>query len=139
MRAGFTILEIIISVMIISIFAITMASTGAKNKRIYEFLNNKIEVTLPASIALDTDASHNDNIFVSDVVQKNYKINNDTLRKLLKEKKYIYKKPELKNEDELFSLQPISVEGNHSRTTIYSFKIKDISLLLDSTTKDNNE
>ncbi|CAA6812025.1 MAG: Unknown protein [uncultured Campylobacterales bacterium] len=128
---AFTLIEIMISVALISVFSITMLNISQKNSRIYEFLNEKIETYLPASIVFNKELSHNTNAFASDIVSSKYDINNDNLRKFLKEKKYIVKREEPDENDYIFSLKRINIDGNNSKATIYSFQVLDIDAFLD--------
>ncbi len=83
---GFVLVEIIISVMLLSFAGIALLKVNSNQKKLYSIAQNKLEDSRQISIIINRHSieMHKKNLNLYDVVKKNYKIKNDKLKKILK-------------------------------------------------------
>ncbi len=93
---AFTLIEVLVSVLIISVVATALFQISTNSKSSFEFLVQKIEFSTICSIPFlhNNKQWHNSNKSLYDFLRSNYNIKNDEFRKFLKETKVHYKQEE---------------------------------------------
>ena len=88
-RNGFTLIEVLVSVVILSVVAVGLFDVSSKGKQNYMFLKEKTEFDRLSSLALmhNDQKHHGKDKTLYDFVRYDYKIDDDDLRKYLKSKK----------------------------------------------------
>ena len=94
MNRAFTIIEVLISVAIISIVLLALLKTGSNNLKTAHFVKNREKVLSLTSFFINKNENKiQTNLYK--VLENKYNINNDKLRKRLKEIKIIFKSKDL--------------------------------------------
>ena len=125
---AFTLIEILVSVMVIALFATVTFNISSKNKHLYDFLDSRMTRFLPMSIVFNSNLQTDSDVTLMDLLSPRYpNIKNDELRQILKNIKYKFRE---KNTEVglLFALNTISVSDEKSTNQVYSFRILDIGL-----------
>ena len=91
-KNGFTLIEVLVSVVILSVVAVGLFDVSSKGKQNYIFLKEKTEFDRLSSLALmhNDQKHHNKDKTLYDFVRYDYDIDDDDLRKYLKSKKVNY-------------------------------------------------
>ncbi len=92
MRKAFTLVEVLVSVTIISIVVLGLLNSNATNSKLSKNLSNKYAQKSEFSIILlnANENFHGKNKNLYDFVREKFKIKNDDLRSWLKDKKVLY-------------------------------------------------
>jgi len=94
MRKGFTLVEILVSVTLISVVALTLLQVSGNNTKMLDFLHKKSRITLLPSMFIShaTENDHNSKLYLYDTLRKTYpSINNDDVITMLKEYNPLYR------------------------------------------------
>jgi len=97
-KQGFTLIEVLVSVVILSVVAVGLFDVSSKGKQNYIFLKEKTEFDRLSSLALmhnDQKKYHNKEKTLYDFIRYDYNIDDDDLRKYLKTKKVNYRHKEV--------------------------------------------
>lgn len=92
-RGGFSLIEVIISVVIISVVGMALLELSSKNTKLISFLEKKREVPIALSIISYHGNADINNLekTLYDIVEKEYTIESDRLKKYLDSKKVLYR------------------------------------------------
>jgi len=84
---GFILIEIIISVMLLSVAGITLLKLNSNQKKLYTIARDKLEFSKEISIVVNQHSInlHKKNINLYDIVKKKYNLKNNNLIKMLKD------------------------------------------------------
>ncbi|HIP44688.1 MAG TPA: hypothetical protein EYG93_05075 [Sulfurospirillum arcachonense] len=84
---GFILIEIIISVMLLSFAGIALLKVNSNQKKLYSIAKNKLEISKKMSILINQHSIdlHKKKINLYDSIKKKYNLKNDKLIKILKE------------------------------------------------------
>ncbi len=102
-KKAFILVEIIVSVVILSIVGIALLKVNANQKKLYSITSSKKEFSRNISIITNNHSSdlHNKDINLYDFVKDRYQLTNEELIKILKEKKVSY----LQKDKSIFTLE----------------------------------
>ncbi len=91
-KRGFTLIEVLVSIVILSVVAVGLFDVSAKGKQNYIFLKEKTEFDRLSSLAFmhNSQKLHNKDKTLYDFIRYDYNIDDDDLRKYLKTKKVNY-------------------------------------------------
>ncbi len=89
---GFTLIEVLVSVVILSVVAVGLFDVSSKGKQNYIFLKEKTKFDRLSSLPLmhNDQKHHNKDKTLYDFIRYDYNIDDDDLRKYLKSKKVNY-------------------------------------------------
>jgi len=105
-RRGFTLIEVLISVALLSVAASAIFALSTSQKRVFEFSKERFQVSALSSVIYQNydeklDKSTKD---IYEIIKSRYSIDNDDIRRYLKDKKATIKKNLYKNSYFLASL-----------------------------------
>jgi len=91
-RNGFILIEIIISVILLSFAGIALMKINSNQKKIYDIASQKLEFSKYISLIVDRHSIslHNKKLELYDLIKREYDLKDDELIKILKEKKVHY-------------------------------------------------
>jgi prepilin-type N-terminal cleavage/methylation domain-containing protein len=92
MSRGFTLIEVLVSIIILSVVVVGLFEISSNNKNNFMFLTNKNEFDRLSSLAFihNDQKHHNSDKELYELIRADYTIDDDDLRKYLKEKKIHY-------------------------------------------------
>ena len=92
-RGSFILIEVIISVMLLSLVSLALLKIDSNQNRLYKIVSNKLEFTKYSSIVLNRKSTklHNKKVNLYNLVKNNYNIKNKTLIKRLKSTDIYYR------------------------------------------------
>jgi prepilin-type N-terminal cleavage/methylation domain-containing protein len=95
-KNAFTLIEVLVSVVILSSVAVILFEISTNAKSNYTFLKDKSDFSTLSSVALthSNQKYHNKNMNLYEFIKYDYKIKDDDLRKYLKSKKINYEHEE---------------------------------------------
>ncbi len=91
-KNGFVLIEIIVSVMLLSIVGIALLKINSNQKNLYTIASKKLEFSKYISIVVDRHSInlHNKDLNLYDLVKNKYVLKDDALIKILKDSKVKY-------------------------------------------------
>ncbi len=92
-KGGFTLIEVIVSVLLISIVGMALLEISSKNTRVISFLEKKREVPIALSFIAFHGTPDGNNLekTLLDIIDADYNIESDRLKRYLESKKVLYK------------------------------------------------
>ena len=117
MGRGFTIVEILISVMIVSVVGLALLQVSSNNTKMLNYIHKKSEITLlPSAIISHADENdHNRKLYMYDLLRKSYpRLDNDDVISILREYEPIYK-------EEIISTIDLSEEDSENQDDEYGY------------------
>ncbi len=113
-RRGFTLIEVLISVALLSVAASAIFALSTSQERVYEFSKERFQICALSSIIYQNydeklDKSTKD---IYEIIKSRYSIDNDDIRRYLKDKKVTVKKSLYKNSYFLAFLGEDEESGN---------------------------
>lgn len=95
-KSGFVLIEIIISVMLLSFAGIALLKVNSNQKKYYSIAQNKLKFAQKISIVSNRHSIdlHNKKLNLYDMVKKEYNLKNDELITILKDSEVNYKQKE---------------------------------------------
>jgi len=94
MRKSFTLVEILISAMLISVVAMALLQVSGNNTKMLDFIHKKSRITLLPSMFISNadEKDHNSKLYLYDILRKTYpSLNNDDVIAMLKEYNPLYR------------------------------------------------
>ena len=112
-KKAFTLIEVLVSVVILSTVAVLLFEISTNSKNNFSYLSEKADFTTLASIPLmhNNPKYHNSDKNLYEYLRYDFKIKDDDLRRYLKEKKIHY------SQDEFATFSPLS-EGDDVKMNI---------------------
>jgi prepilin-type N-terminal cleavage/methylation domain-containing protein len=130
-RKAFTLIEVLVSVVILSTVAVLLFEISTNSKNNFSFLSKKAAFASIASIPLmhSSQKYNNSDKTLYEYIRYDYDIKDDDLRKYLKEKKL-----HLDYEDEFATFSPLSEEAGVSADITEDGDIMDFTIVFDKVT-----
>jgi prepilin-type N-terminal cleavage/methylation domain-containing protein len=130
-RKAFTLIEVLVSVVILSTVAVLLFEISTNSKNNFSFLSKKADFASIASIPLmhSSQKYNNSDKTLYEYIRYDYDIKDDDLRKYLKEKKL-----HLDYEDEFATFSPLSEEAGASADITEDGDIMDFTIVFDKVT-----
>ncbi len=92
MNRGFILMEIIVSILLLSLAGIALLKVNSNQKKIYNIVEKKLNFVLLSTFVINEHSKelHKKKIILYDFLKEKYSIKNDILKKILKDTKVEY-------------------------------------------------
>ena len=118
-KRAFTLIEVLVSVLILSTVAVMLFQISINSKSNFSYLSKKGDFTTLSSLALmhNDQSLHNSQRTLYDFIRDDYDIKDDELRKYLKEQKVHYE------HEEFSTFEPLGSSGDKDTNESINFTI----------------
>ncbi len=92
MNRGFILMEIIVSILLLSLAGVALLKVNSNQKKIYNIVEKKLNFVLLSTFVINEHSKelHKKKIILYDFLKEKYSIKNDILKKILKDTKVEY-------------------------------------------------